>query len=229
MTIAIRHLNMPRQHRYIAQGQSVNIIVEVIDAGVQSTLLDPMHIPTLSLFDPNDTQLLNDVEMSYMSKGLYRYTYRTTMSNILGVYTVNVTALNTDDAARLERVSVFKIYRATTLATFTYLIIKDQTGVLWYWFVNTAGELNSVPAIPSSFAKQVSAIPLTPIPSWLQINNPTPAIRYVYPSIAGEVTVTATQPSIGTGNVGSPTFVSVNGISYVISLNISDEVILNTV
>ena len=229
MSIIIRKLIVPRHQRLIPQGQSVTIMAEVADAGLTSVLADPTNVPLLSVFNPSGVALVTDTSMTRVSLGLFSYIFPTTASNPIGVYTINVTVVHNTSVARLERVTAFVVKKTTTLATFTYLVIADQTDVLWYWFIAADNTLNSLPAIPVVLDKQSLSIPLLTVPRWLQINNASAAIRYVYPAIDGTVTVSATQPSVGSGNLGSPTFASVNGGNIQLGLNVSDEVIYVTV
>lgn len=229
MTVAIRKLTVPRQMQSIPQGQTVVIITEIADVDITSILLDPINIPVISIYNPVGTIIITDAVMTYLSKGVYKYEYQTTTSDALGLYTVNITAVHINEVARVERVFVFKIIKTTTLTTFTYFTIKDQNGVVWYWYIASDNTLTFSATLPSSLGKQAIAIVIATVPSWLEINNPTPALRYVYPSITGEATVSATQPAVGSGNVGSPTVIGIAGGSFKIALNVSDTVILSTV
>lgn len=229
MTAAIRELRVPRQHRLVHQGHTVAIIATIADVALTSQLLSSASIPLISIYNPAGTALVSDAPMTFISTGQYIYNFQTTIAMPLGLYTASVIAVNGEEVALLQKIAVFKIVKASALITFSYLLIQDQTGVLWYWYVAADNTLNSVPAVPVIPGKQPSLIVLATVPHWLQINNPTPAVRYVYPEVTGEVTVTATQPAVGAGVVGSPTFVGVSGSSFVIALNVSDEVILNLV
>lgn len=234
MTIAIRTLTVPREHRVISQGQTVAILATIADVGLQSVLLTPAYVPLISIFDPDDITLIDEAVMTFLSTGIYVYNFETTQAHDLGLYTATVTAvnlspLNVPEAARLDKVVVFKIIKESDFAAFSYLGIKDQNNVVWYWYIAGDNTLASSSTVPVSIGKLAVPLTLVTVPSWLQISNPTPATRYVYPSLAGEPTVTATQPVVGSGNVGSPTFVGLSGGSFTIALNISDEIILNTV
>ena len=229
MSITIRKLIVPRHQRLISQGQSVTLIAEIADVAVTSILTDPTNVPLVSIFNPSGTAIITDTSMSRLSLGLFSYIFSTTALHPVGVYTISVTVVHSAFAARLERVTAFVIKKTTTLAVFTYLVIADQTGVLWYWYIAADNTLNSLPSIPVVLGKQSAAISLTPVPRWLQINNASAAIRYVYPAVDGTATVSSTQPPVGSGNLGSPTFASVNGGNIQLSLNASDEVIYVTV
>ena len=229
MSITIRKLIVPRHQRIIAQGQSVTLIAEIADVTVTSILTDPANVPLVSIFNPSGTALVTDTSMSRLSLGLFSYTFPTAALHPVGAYTISVTVVHDTSVARLERVTAFVIKKTTTLAAFTYLIMQDQTGVLWYWFIAVDNTLNSLPAIPVVLGKQALSIPLLTVPRWLQINNASAAIRYVYPAIDGTVTVSDTQPAVGSGNLGSPTFAAVNGGNIQLGLNVSDEVIYVTV
>lgn len=234
MTIAIRNLTVPREHRLISQGQTVAILATIANVGLQSVLLSSAYVPLISIFSPTDVTLVDEQPMTALSTGLYLYNFETTQAHALGVYTATVTAINLNldgepEAARLDKVVVFKIIKASDFTSFTYFAIKDQSNVVWYWYIAGDNTLTSSSGVPSSIGKLAVPLVFATVPSWLQINNPAAAIRYVYPSVAGEPTVTDTQPPVGSGNVGSPTLLAVNGGSFVIALNIIDEIILNTV
>lgn len=233
MTVAIRQLSVPRHHRLITQGQNVNMLAEIADVGLTSVLTDTAHVPTLSLFDPLDAVLVSNGDMTRLSTGVYHYSYQTSSSNPLGIYTANVLARNTVDAARLERIVVFKIVReadtALALDTFNYFAIKDQTGAIWYWYIAEDNTVNFSPTIPAVLGKLAEAVVITPIPYWLQLTNAAPATRYLYPYVTGELTVSATVPATGTGLVGSPELQAVSGTTFTLDLNILDEVILDEV
>lgn len=229
MSITIRKLAVPRHQRLIAQGQSVTIIAEIADVTVTSVLTDPTNVPLVSVFNPSGSALVTDVPMTRLSLGLYTYVMPTTTLNPVGVYTVNVTVVHFTSVARVERVIYFVIKRTTTLATFSYLVIQDQTGVLWYWYIAVDNTLNSLPAVPLVAGKQALAIAMVLVPNWLRVNNAAAAVRYIYPAVDGTPTVTATQPVVGSGNIGSPTFASVNGGNIQLGLNVSDEVTYVTV
>ncbi len=229
MTIAIRKLSVPQHLQVIAQGQTVVIFAEIVDDGIVSTLLDPINIPLISIFNPSGTALVTDTAMSYVSLGVYKYEFQTSSLNALGLYTVNVTAVHQSAVARVEGVVAFKIIKTSTLSTFTYFKIKDQNNVVWYWYIASDNTLASSPTIPASLGKQAVEVTIAVTPSWLEINNPTPALRYVYPDLTGVATVSAVQPAVGSGSVGSPTVIGIAGGSFKIALNVSDEVILQTV
>lgn len=229
MTIAIRKFIIPRPNRFITQGQTVNIIVQVENADIASELYPTSVIPLLTVNDPLGIALVTEVEMVALQTGIYGYALQTTTANPLGIYIGTVTIIDGDEVARIENISLFKIITVSTLVTFTYLLIQDQSGALWYWYVAADNTLAFSPVVPSITNRQSLAIALSVIPHWLVINNPTPAVRYVYPSLTGEAAVTATQPSVGTGTIGSPVFTGVINTDFMINLNISDEIILDTV
>lgn len=229
MTVAIRKLTVPRQMQLIAQGQTVVIVAEIVDTDVTAVLLDPVNIPVISIYNSVGTAVVTDAVMTKLSTGVYKYEFQTTMSSVVGVYTVNITAVHIDEVARVERVVAFKIVRSSTLATFNYLAIKDQNAVVWYWYIASDNTLAVSSTIPTSLGKQAAAIIIAVTPSWLEINNPTPALRYVYPTLTGDPLAQAAQPAVGTGNVGSPTIVGIAGGSFKIAVNLSDSVILQTV
>jgi hypothetical protein len=234
MTIAIRSLTVPREHRLISQGQTVVILATIANVGLSSVLLNPSYVPLISIFDPDNAVLVNEQPMTFLDTGVYLYNFETTQAHEIGVYTATVTTINLNllnepESARLDKVVVFKIIKSSDFTAFTYFAIKDQDNVVWYWYVAADNTLASSATVPSSVGKLAVPVVLSVVPSWLQITDPSATIMYVYPSLAGEPSVTATQPVVGSGNVGSPTLIGISGGSFVIALNIVDEIILNTV
>ena len=230
MTIAIRKVILPREHQKVAGGQTIQAEIEVVAGDIAPILTDPTEVPVFSLFDPVGSSLLTDVTMTKVSTGRYKRLYQTLANSTIGLYTASFTVTHFTESARLEKVGLFLISRTSTLATFSYLAIKDQNGVVWYWYIALDNTLSAPnPAIPSALGKQAISVTPAVVPSWLEINNPTPSLRYVFPALTGEATVSATQPSVGSGNVGSPTFVGLSNGSFKIALNVSDTIILATV
>ena len=229
MTIAIQKLAVPRSHRSISQNQSVVIIAYIVDANLTQILTDPDNVPIITIFNPSDTALVTDQVMTKISTGIYKYVYNTTNSDGVGIYTSTIKVIHAGELAIIEKISVFKVKRTTTLTTVTYLAIQDQNGVVWYWYVNAANELTVSATVPSIVGKQFSAISLAVTPYWLEINNAGGSLRYVRPDTLGDPEAVSTEPPTGSGHVGSPTLTSVNGDDFQIAVNISDEVTLNTV
>lgn len=224
MAIAIRKISVPRHHQRIAQGQTVTIFAEIIDAALTSTLLVPTVIPLIRIYDSLNIQHIQDAEMSNFSTGLYYYNFPTTNTHPTGPYTVTITAIYVDQAARIERVVAFVIITTSELAQFNYFGIKDQQGNIWYWYIHTDNTLNSIPTIPAFATKQAVDLSSAAIPYWLVLTNAAAQNRFIYPSLSGEPTVTDTQPLIGTGVIGSQTLKSAGSGSYTIVLTLSEDV-----
>lgn len=229
MTIAIRSMEVAREHRRVAQGQSITVYTTIADVGLTSVLMNPVYTPLITVYGPDGAILVSDDDMVNVSVGVWSYTYQTTAASTLGLYTVSVKAIDIAQVAITEKRQVFKVVSATTLATFTYFAIKDQSGVVWYWYITNDVVLDSVAVVPSFLGKQAAIIAQDTIPSWLEVDNPTPELRYVYPDVTGEPTVSASQPSVGSGRVDSPTVIAITGGLYIIALNVSDEIILTLI
>ena len=229
MTVAIRSMEVAREHRQVVQGQTVTIYAKIANVSLTSVLYNPVYTPLITVYAPDGTILVNDVNMINVSVGVWSYTYQTTVDSTLGLYRVSVKAIDIGQVAITEKRQVFKVVATTTLATFTYFAIQDQDAVVWYWYVTNDNVLDIIAGIPSFLGKQATLIVQGTVPSWLEVDNPTPALRYIYPDVTGEPTLSASQPSVGSGRVGSPTVVAISGSSYVISLNVSDEIILTLV
>ena len=90
-----------------------------------------------------------------------------------------------------------------TLPPFDYFAIQDQTGVVWYWWVDGGGNLEWALAPPASATRTAQELVLSPIPSWLQSSAP---LRYVFPlPLTGAPELSDVAPAVGTGYAGSPT------------------------
>jgi hypothetical protein len=229
MTIAIRQLTVPRHNRLIFNGQVVNIIATIADVGLTSTLLTAGVAPTISLYGPDDSLLVDNADMEQISTGVYSYPYQTTYLNGLGVYTASVQARYQSYAARLNRIAVFKIIgigAIQVIDTFSYFAIKDQESTTWYWYINEDNTLNFSLSIPERVGKVAVDLDIEPIPYWLEIENPDPTQRYVYPHVSGEFLVSVVEPSVGTGYVGSPVFKGLSPGNFVITLSAADEVLV---
>jgi len=232
MTIAIRKVLVPRFHRKVSQGQSVNIVIELVDAGYSSPLFDPSSIPIIYIYDPLENLVVDAGTMIKVDVGRYSYRFQTDINSVVGIYKCTFNAVNGSDLAIIEKISTFEIILATSLSTlsFSYLAIKDQNNVVWYWYIDIDNTLNAPnPSIPTSLGKvPISVTPIV-VPNWLELENPTPEVRYVYPDLDGTVLVSSSEPAVGSGHIGSPTFTSIGGQGFQIDVNISDEVILVTV
>lgn len=226
--IAIRKIIIPRHNMLIDAGQSVQTEIEVISGDTAPVLLTPSLSPVISIFNPSGTALVTDAAMTNISTGRFKYLYQTLANSSVGIYTGNITVNHLGEAARLEKISLFKILRTSTFSSFSYLRIQDANAVIWYWYIETDNTLNSISTVPSVLSKQAVEIVLAQVPRFLQLTNPAGQPRYVYPDVAGSAVVSASHPG-GTGNVGSPTFTGLSGGNFVIALNASDEIIINTI
>lgn len=120
----------------------------------------------------------------------------------------------------------YEVRVASVRPLFDYFAIKDQLGVVWYWWINRAGELEPGLNPPTLNARIALDLALSPIPSWLVVADPTPATRYIYPSsIDGGALVSATVPAVGTGYTGSPTVRGMEGGVWQLDVTAGQEVI----
>jgi hypothetical protein len=212
MTVAIRALTVPRMHRRVYQGQSVNIMATIEDAGVTTPLLDIPDPPTIHVFNPSDVKIVDSKVMTRIATAIFMQTVQTA-NQPLGVYTASVIAHYGADIAVVEKEVVFKIVRtvlSTELPVFNVLAIKDQSGAIWYWWIaadDTIDWDDQQPVIPGYQGVDISTVF---IPFWLQGLNPDAVLRYLYPSLDGAPTVSATQPAVGTGLTTIPSFVGLN-------------------
>lgn len=235
MTIAFRRVILPRYHDKIVTGASVSVLAEIVNSGIIDTLVDPTSPPVISIFDSTNVQMVIDQPMTRVSIGLYNYDYRTPFMSPLGVYTGNLSAVYNQNVARLEMVSLFKTVRVggesdtpITLTDVTYLIMRDQTGVLWYVYINVNRDLMIIPTVPTFALRNAVSLNVIPV-YWIEIDNTVPLPRYIYPDITGSLHITDTQPLIGTG-IGNPVnWLAEDGQFYKLSLNIMDDIIVEEV
>lgn len=205
MTIAIRKLIIPVTQRKIFQGQSVNILAQIVDSGVTDTLLDPLSLPTLTVFDPVNLAITTESSMLKISTGLYAFTQGTNSTNPIGTYTASFTVFNNTDAARITGTSIFDIIQTSTFLTvftdLSVLEIKDQSNVSHFWYI-ARGQL-LVNQLTSPTVDGFRTVSVTPaiVPYWLEIeafNDSTP--MFMYPHTTGELIIIDTSaPAIGTG------------------------------
>jgi len=223
MTVTIRQLLVPRLHRKVFQGQTVQIsaIFEDDMQGVAPLLALP-EAPTISVYKPDDTVLLDNVPMQAVSTGIWQKLV-STFELPLGVYTASCTGkLGTDFAVTVKQ-PVFTIIRLLTGGVnpppppvFTFLAIRDQSSAIWYWWIgadNTVNWDDEQPVIPGKTPIQID---LASIPYWLTGTDPAGTVGYIYPSLDGAPTVTpdATPLPIGSGLDSIPAFIGVNAGTY---------------
>ena len=108
---------------------------------------------------------------------------------------------------------------------FDYFAIRDQTGVVWYWWINRAGELDWSRTPPSIVTRHAEDLALSPIPSWLEVLNPAGQTRYIFSqSVTGSPDVRTTRPPQGIGYVGSPAMRGQGTGVYYLDVPITQEV-----
>lgn len=222
MTLAVRQVQVPREHRRVPTGQAVRMTIQLVDHVTASPLVTAEESPMLSLFNPSGTLLLNDVSMDTVSPGVYSYTYQTTAASPVGLYTANFTALYGGYYARVERIHVFTVVVGSDFADLSYLLIKDQTGVIWYWWLLADGSIETQ-LVPPAYAIKENIALNSIIPYWLVIVSDTAATRYVYPDVAGDILVSDTAPAVGPGTSTTYTFVSYGGKSYLLKVDAADN------
>jgi len=220
-----------RNNKIVSAGQTVLVGIEVKknDFVTGRQLLDPTEVPTATIYNPSGTALVTDQVMTKQDTGVYAYSHLTVPGQTLGMHTGSFNVVHNDVSAILGRVGLFVLERTSTFATFSYLAIQDQSNVVWYWYLDVIPALTSVVAIPSDSLKLAVDVTPTVTPHWLQIDNTSAATRYVYPDVMGDALVVTSAPAVGTGKVGSPTFVALDGSSYTLGVNLSDEVIIVSV
>lgn len=85
--------------------------------------------------------------------------------------------------------------------SFEYTALRDQDSVIWYFWIDQAGQLvrDSVPPVFLGFSA-TSIVP-TPIPYWWQVTDELGGAWYLYPDTDGTMLIAPTSPAIGTGLV----------------------------
>lgn len=226
MTIAIRQIMIPRLHRYISQGQVVRITAQLIDQGDSSaSLVDSDTAPLLTLYNPLDAIIFTDVEMFHSSKGHYRVEHQTSSSSPLGVYTGSFSVNHENSYARIEKISLFKIYKGSLFPTFNYLCMKDQSDQTWcMWFLVDGSLYVSSEGAPD-YINYISTPLLATEPYWISVINPLLQVRYIYPLEDGTLAVSSTQPVVGTGVSSNVDLTGINQHDYRFAVDIDDVII----
>jgi len=198
---AVVSVPMDRQSKKISAGQTVPIGIQIKDIGIfgVSTLLDPTEIPTISIINPLDIEVVTDAVMSFISKGRYTYYHITDTSNALGQYMATFNVVNLNEAARLERVGVFVIETAGSFSIFSFLRIKDQTGQIFFWWIDLADTLDNSLTSPTHPSKLPVDLDTAFVPEFLEIINAGGLTRFVFPDITGSPTVSSSAPGGGAG------------------------------
>jgi hypothetical protein len=228
MSIAIRQVIVPRFFRYVHQGQVVRVYIQIVDNGVIDTLHDPSQTPEMSLYDSDGVAMFENQEMTKESVGLYFKEHQTSSGDSLGYYTASFSVEDSGKAAVLSNILVFKITKQSVFANVTYLVMADQNGVLWYYYVLIDGTLAISPVIPSFVNRTPFAINDTEI-SWFTLLNASSQIRYIHPLVDGSLYVSNSQPGVGSGIAGSPIFKGVNGRNYHVELDILEQLVIEEV
>jgi hypothetical protein len=211
MTVAIRRIIVPRHHRKISQGQAVHIMAQFVDTGVIESLLDPSGVARLSLYNPAGTAIVTEAAMTNVSTGVRGYTYQTLPTDAAGAYAVSISVEHASYFARVDKAIAFVITRTSFFSTVTYLAMRDQNSVTWYYYVLPDKTLEISSTVPTFMGHLVSAAIAT-VPFWIQIGS-----MYIYPLTDGTLDVTGSQPT-GTGVVGSPTLTDIEQDTYVLAL-----------
>jgi hypothetical protein len=88
---------------------------------------------------------------------------------------------------------------------YEYFAIKDQSSVVWYWWVTASRDLAWGLSPGVYVHRQSRAVVLSPIPYWLVLVDGTAVARYVYPrTLTGEILIMPSAPAVGSGYTGSP-------------------------
>jgi hypothetical protein len=210
-----------------ASGQSVviGLFVRKDDIVGGKQLFDPDDSVKVDIFDPNGVLLLQDCAMTRVAKGKYVYNFKLLHTYALGLYTALFTIADSSGGARIKPVGIVNLRYIGTYPTFSYMAILDQTGGVWYWYVDQAGQIAVSASIPSHVVRV--AIDLAQgSPYWIEVVSTDGDTRYILPDTLGQPDFSATQPAVGTGVVGSPVFIGLDAESYTISIDDIDQIFL---
>ena len=101
--------------------------------------------------------------------------------------------------------------------TFDYFALRDTSEVVWYFWIDIAGQLTRDTAVPSIPPFGITSLTSTPIPYFLATTEELGGIMFLYPDTLGELTAftatpggTAIGESVGTGK----RLVGVDGQTY---------------
>ena len=228
MGIAFRKIILPELNQHISTGVSVTVQAQIVRVGSPDVLVLTSQIPLITLYTPANVALITDQTMTPVSVGLYQYVYRLPASAALGVYRGSFTAVHEDSVAHIEKVTLWRAVIQADFTDVTYNAIRDQAGNIWYWYVDNAGQLVISATVPTFIVKDAVALN-TVIPYWVALTNSLMQTRYVYPDVLGQLVVSNSQPAVGSGVVGTYTWTAENTSRYEMSVDITDQTILDTV
>lgn len=86
-----------------------------------------------------------------------------------------------------------------TRVSFEYTAIKDQNNVIWFVWVDIAGQIVLDTSTPASLFFIPTSVAPAVIPSWWQMTDELGATWYVYPHTTGELLIDSSAPPIGAG------------------------------
>jgi hypothetical protein len=117
----------------------------------------------------------------------------------------------------------------STVIGFEFLALQDQNHVVWYWWVNQAGELTRDTTAPVVAPFTTTVLFPNEAPQWLRLYDTAGAVWFLSPNTFGELTSYTTPPVGGSGRE-SGTGVVVRGVdqrSYRFGVNTLGEVLLS--
>jgi hypothetical protein len=208
------------------QGQTAHIGLEVRRSGVfqTRTLMQVTEIPTMTLYHPDNSLAVDEAPMVEMTTGRYAYAYQTQHDDPLGLWTARLTARTLHGTARLDRVGVFLLVRSL-FPFYTVFAIKDQTGVLWYWYIDMANTPTSVPYVPTATNRLPQILNIDEVPGWVKITSTEGETRYLYPDVAGQFTIDFIPPPIGPEWPESPLFTAQTGERFTLACDVLSQLI----
>ena len=92
-----------------------------------------------------------------------------------------------------------------SLPTFTYVGVKDQEGVVWFWWLTPGRDIAWSLTPPSTATRTAKNVGISPIPSWFALVGPGGIPYYLYAATgSGGLLVDEGPPPLGTGYATSP-------------------------
>jgi hypothetical protein len=197
-----------------------DVIFEVKISDLTSGSPEPFNPDgvTIQLRDSEDTLVLIEVLQSVFV-GYWTIQYYIPSTAVPGPYTCSITAFSGDATYIIGKFVCFTVSRGFTITCGTYFAIKDQSNHIWYWWINRDHTIDWSDIPPPNIEPPDPDL----VPSWLEISNTLPALRYVYPVLDGAPNVTFVQPLNGFGFIGSPAFTSLDRLQARVIVTTADE------
>lgn len=109
-----------------------------------------------------------------------------------------------------------------------FFLLYDQTGVLWYFWFDTNGDLSRDTHSPAIFPFLNEDVTGAFIPWWHQVSDPVGGTWFLWPNVDGALTIDSAHPAIGYGLVTGlgQTAVALNTHTYRLGAGVGQEITL---